>query len=281
VGSRLAPLVWLHPDDRYRPMSVSTFVGGSRLRWTHGGGCPDHQDPGWDHPDLARLGAGGYSHQLGSGTWPDCSHTDRRYTTADRTAPFDSDLPHQPEGFFLDLDNNARHGTGTAADTYYEFVPDRSLTFWFFYGFNDAPGGGAFNHEGDWERLNIELGPANQPRRVVYHQHGYACILPWAEVRRSPDGHPLVYSAIGTHASYPHPGDFDIKQSPFGTDHAAAGGPDWKTWTEALEVTGRPWYGYGGGWGEVGTWGYSTGPAGPSPHRRGAPSSFDGLSHCE
>lgn len=82
------------------------------------------------------------------------------------------------------------------------------------------------------------------------------------------DGHPIVYVANGSHASFPEVGDgnsvepcaewwhpgFTINRSLPANDHVADGGVYWRTWEGSLDsIEDEPWYGYGGAWGHAGT----------------------------
>ncbi|MGA8112183.1 MAG: hypothetical protein WCA46_00820 [Actinocatenispora sp.] len=265
--SRLAPLVYLHPDDDDLPMAAATFVANSRLRWSHDGGCPDHQLADTGQADAAQLGSGGYSHQEENAV---CQHSGAAWTSNQLTRPRqDGDGTSGGEGFFLDLDNTARPGQGTTAPVYYDYAAHGYVTYWFFYGFDDALTS-ATDHEGDWERVSIRLDAADQPVTVAFFEHSSYCVLPWASVARTADGRPVAYSASGTHASYPTAGTH-------GLDETAAG-PQWQTSANLLPVRSQPWYGFGGAWGEVGETVLTTGPLGPSPFKSPTPSDWSGPS---
>jgi hypothetical protein len=202
------------------------------------------------------------------------------------------------EGFYLDLRNTSRLGDPVLADestatSYVDYEPGQYIVYWFTYGFNRATVS-QFNHEGEWERLLIELSPQNVAERVYYFQHtcngeGYD----WDEMvsegyltTGSLDDrvatHPVVYAARGAHASYPEPisinaryirvhghGSCEEANSPRtrieGLGDVAQRGPvTWKTWLHGLvDASSEPWYGFGGAWGDLGTADYNTGPLGP------------------
>jgi hypothetical protein len=266
---RYAPLVFLHPDDNDRPMNAESFIRNSSLRWHHDSGCRDHQIAARGDVGQRRLGRGGYRHQL---TDLLCRHHGTRFRSNQYTRPRDDNVAGG-EGFFLDLDNTARGGAGTSARVYYDFVSQQFVTYWFLYGFNDAPAS-LTDHEGDWEQVTVRLNGSNHATDVAFYRHGGACRLPWSEVRKTAAGHPVAFSARGTHASYPRAGSFNN-----GIDQTARG-PRWRTWRHLRDVRARPWYGYGGGWGEVGENADSTGPLGPSSFKERAPQSWDDLETC-
>ena len=84
------------------------------------------------------------------------------------------------------------------------------------------------------------------------------------------DGHPVVYSALGAHASYPDVRNVTVgicKMSgepypnalhlvTFGQglgDETADGGPEWRTWESVAPIEDQPWYWFGGAWGANGS----------------------------
>jgi hypothetical protein len=259
--------------------------------------------------DPAKLGSGGYVHYAND---PGCRDlTSRPFSTADHTRPSDIDgrpagLPPE-QGFSLDLANSARGGEHrvsqegpqdvlTGVHAYYERHPDSSggagaerITYWFFYGLSVPPGlSGAtaeFDHEADWERISVLIkpGPAAKqwiPISARYHFHDQSRDVPWTAVRTVADGpgpltHPLVYSARGSHASYPRAGSYAAKLRVGSTgivtvaDDAIACPrcPVWRTWQLLSDAQQDPWYGYGGAWGAVGTRPGTIGPLGPSAYK--------------
>jgi hypothetical protein len=277
---RYAPVVFLHSDDNDDPMSAARYINGSRLRWSHAG-CDDHQLADEGGIDAARLRprrAPAYSHLAG------CDHDLGKYYAGQFTRPRDSGNPFDgdAEGFFIDLNNDHRTGTGTSAPVYFEFRRNpRSITYWFLYGFNQGPAPtGADNHEGDWERVSIQLNSDNRAVAVAYNQHNGACRLAWPDAPKTRSRRPVAFSANGSHASYPWAGSYPLR--PGGVvDDDADRGPRWRTVNNLQNVRQQPWYGYGGAWGEVGNSGTTTGPSGPSPYKLGPPSDFNDLDACE
>src|SRR3954449_8960639 len=85
------------------------------------------------------------------------------------------------------------------------------LQYWYCYLFNDYNLIGTFIkaglHEGDWEMVQLRLGPDGAPDHAVYAQHAHAAGRPWDQVERVPGtGRPVVYVARGSHAAYFEPG---------------------------------------------------------------------------
>lgn len=78
------------------------------------------------------------------------------------------------------------------------------LQYWFWYFYNAghiAPGG---LHEGDWEMVQLRMA-GHIPDLAVYSQHRGHEARVWADVAKVGD-RPIVYVALGSHASYFEPG---------------------------------------------------------------------------
>jgi hypothetical protein len=127
------------------------------------------------------------------------------------------------------------------------------LQYWLFYYYNDfqilGPIGGG-KHEGDWELVQIRLGPSEQPEQAVYSQHRTGESRAWADVRkpaRAPNT-PLVYVARGSHANY-----FGAGTHWSGTwfDHADGRGAQVTPTLEVLGDTRPAWTQWPGSWGDT------------------------------
>jgi hypothetical protein len=115
-----------------------------------------------------------------------------------------------------------------------------------------------FMHEGDWERITVYLSSNGKAVGAAYHQHQGAEPLRWNKLERE-DGHPVVYSAQGSHASLPRTKD--------ALDRADDKGRSWRTWDNLVDVH-QAWFGFGGAWGKPGPIADATGPLGPSEWKR-------------
>lgn len=80
------------------------------------------------------------------------------------------------------------------------------LQYWLWYFYNDLHlAGGAGLHEGDWEMVQLRLGPGGErPDLAVYAQHTHAGQAAWEDVEKEPGqpDSPLIYVGRGSHASY-------------------------------------------------------------------------------
>lgn len=282
VAETYAPQVFLAPGEERAPLAAEEFLARSSLAWSHDAGCEDHVLARVGSVDPARLGHGGYAHPQADLR---CRHGDVVHRSNARTRPFDL-VSTGNEGFHLDAEDSVLEGAeipggaGVGVPVYVDHVPGRYVTYWFFYGSNDAPR--AFlvadiaDHEGDWERVSVRLSSTGAPLAVAYFQHETYCVLPWDRVPRS-GTHPIVYSARGTHASYPTVGRHPIRVPVRPRPRDVTGrGTVWSTWEALLPVRGRSWYGYGGAWGRRGQLPYSTGPVGPGAFKGSEPSRWEG-----
>jgi LPXTG-motif cell wall-anchored protein len=77
------------------------------------------------------------------------------------------------------------------------------LQYWLFYPGQDQDRGilRTGRHEGDWELVQLRVDGRGLPREAVYAQHSNAERCAWSAVERR-GGHPVVYAAHGSHASY-------------------------------------------------------------------------------
>lgn len=125
------------------------------------------------------------------------------------------------------------------------------LQYWLWYYDNPKHLLGFGRHEGDWELVQVGVGPDGEPEVATYAQHASAEPRDWADVEHE-DGHPVVYVAPLSHASY-----FEARTHPYvpGIDHPFGDGP---SVLPALEEFG-PWVDW------PGRWGASRGIVGKSP----------------
>jgi hypothetical protein len=121
----------------------------------------------------------------------------------------------------------------------------RWLQYWFWLYFNPKHLMGFGKHEGDWEMIQIGLGPDGEPELVGYAQHESgearkAEKVEWVESDRG--RHPVVYVAPYSHAAYFEPGAHPYV---LGVDHPTRGGP-----SDLLPVERfGPWVEWCGHWG--------------------------------
>jgi hypothetical protein len=75
---------------------------------------------------------------------------------------------------------------------------------------------------------------------------------------------------LGTHGSYTASGSFDTTActgNSLTPNDTTGKGALWYGGHFLASVTQQRWYGFGGAWGEVGDYSFTTGPLGPSPYK--------------
>jgi hypothetical protein len=291
LALRYAPRVWLHGDERFGPLDPAEFVRSSALEWHRR--RDDATVAKRRSVAAERLGAA--CDDASGGCYEHGGYIARELTRPFNGHPARPESLHPRRGFALDVDNDARRGVGgddPGVPVFYEFrrTSDELLvTYWLFYAYSRPhvlDGGGAaepllkqLSHEGDWENIDVALTPdGTTPLAVYFYGHGTPMRMPWDEVcklgRRLEDctsgraGHPVVYSALDSHASYGAPGTTEVC-GPLGcADDLRERGTRWDTWSGERSVRParlQPWFGFGGAWGAAGSVGDQTGPLGPSP----------------
>lgn len=124
-------------------------------------------------------------------------------------------------------------------------TPGYDIQYWFFYPFN-GPGIAKISindvsleldlnpigdHQGDWEHILVRVDAEGKIRRVYCSQHDGGT---WYDVsgrpgpnvvQLTPDGHPIVYSALNGHPSFPQPGEYVTQKDgkPLGFSVSEAG----------------------------------------------------------
>lgn len=254
VVYQLAPRLRLHPEEQFWPLSAHTFIDNSDLIWAHDDGCNDH--PLDTTPAKTTMASGGYRHVT---TSAGCDHQSTTWFSNQTVRPREDGGPGGGEGMFLNINNAYRDGQGFGNDepVYYSFNSGSQIVYWFHYAYSQTLNIAA--HEGDWERIAIRLNASNQPQEVQYFQHHTSCTLPWSDVPKA-FGRPVLWITKEAHGSYPAGADAHSG------DRISGSGPLWTTSDNLDRLGEQPWYGFGGGWGEVGNFSDTTGPDAP-PHK--------------
>ncbi|MDQ3787321.1 MAG: hypothetical protein M3422_08765 [Actinomycetota bacterium] len=266
-AARFAPMVWLAEGDDNGPMDASRFVAESALFFQ--GMCVDAVDRHRVASDVDERKLAGHNGV----------YTTRQCSSAKSEPEVASDSfsgSEETVGFYLDLadDDGLRRGDGPSAPVYWQFYDKgdghtTAYVYWLFYGYNDFVN----KHEGDWERVAVQL-KDGEPDGLTFWKHEEGpCRVGWDDVGTS-DGHPVTYSAAGSHGSYPWEGSYDA--TPQGPDpfqpvtDTTSQGTGWPTWEHARSVVEQPWWGYRGRWGAQNAAPGGKGPHGPHPDRQEA-----------
>ena len=124
------------------------------------------------------------------------------------------------------------------------------LQYWLFFTDNPQDRGilRTGRHSGDWELLQLRLGPDRRPVEATFAQHTWAEGCRWGEIERESDA-PIVYVANGSHALYPRPGGAD-RPWPDPNDEADGRGRRARPPVERVSETEPRWMVWPGRWGE-------------------------------
>jgi hypothetical protein len=259
--ARHAPLVVLHPAERFPPVPVDGFLADSDLQ--------RRQADGTWMTVAAPLPAAG-------GPW----RLDQRVCrTRDGIGAVDCYVAAQA----------AHATTPTVYGAFHRRGGRIALQYWLFYPLNpyspEVPPNPLFAqvHEGDWELVTIVLDRSGRPLTAGYSRHCRGARREWAKVPRR-GARPIVYVALGSHANYfgpgSHPHDercwpeqavivFENYGKPL-RDFTAKG-PTVSPRLARVTATSPGWMRFPGAWGEdqivffpQATFTFGVGPSGPA-----------------
>jgi hypothetical protein len=175
--ARHAPILVLHPAERFRPVPVEGFLADSDLyRQTAAG---------WEKVD-GPLPVGGAGLRL------------------------DQRLCRTIDGLAASSCYAAAEAAHGASPVVYGAAlragRQIALQYWLWYPFNPysptiAPGEVWQVHEGDWESVTVILDATGKPLLAGYSQHSDGQRREWAKVPKE-GARPRVFVALGSHANY-------------------------------------------------------------------------------
>jgi hypothetical protein len=235
---RHAPILVLHPAERFRPVRVEGFLADSDLQRKTATGWETIAGP---------LPAGGGDLRLDQRSCPAIDGIAASPCYAAAQDVHGSDPVVYGKAF----------RTKTRID----------LQYWVWYAYNDysstfPPGEVWQVHEGDWESVSVILDLTGRPLVVGLSKHCEGTRRSWSRVRRQ-GTRPVVYVGLGSHANYFGPGTFrhspicwprelrDIVRALDLVDRTGAG----RTIRPRLvpvTASSPPWMRFAGTWGESG-----------------------------
>jgi hypothetical protein len=279
---QFAPIVKIHPNEKHYPMDPAVFIARSRFRHQRGG----TKDQGYNKKTRKWVTSSSRSDAYYDvpvslirrfGLWKNGEN--RRPRDSNNGNHWNVFL--QPNGKpkgrknpngvvpafyatrFVDtskIPKKLRKQFGIRIEKYHK------IQYWWFNGYNDGPlSGGGDNHQGDWEHITIQI-KNGAPKAIYFAAHGEPMRVALSKVRWK-GNRPIVYSAVGSHASYPRPGKWSLF-GPAIKDETKEGGRVWETVHSLASVRSQPWRDFAGAWGEVGEFAHTTGPLGPWHKRR-------------
>lgn len=199
--NEFAPVLYLKNDEWTLPANVDWYLARTKLEFHHHD-CSDCDVLAVGIATQATLLAQTHAKKNALVSLDPCAHGST--VVSAENGPWDN---HQH--FYLHPpDDHVHGGAPDPADwiVYGHVYPGESggvqVQYWFFYAYNDNFS--AINHEADWESIIVSLSPARQPLGVHFCQHGdCAALTPLDHVSWFHATHPLVWTADGSHASYP------------------------------------------------------------------------------
>ncbi len=281
IAALYAPIVFLHRDERHFPVHPDEFRETCRFRRSVPG-----KDLGWNKTSDKWEPGNEASADFLNAPWvriilesnsllgQDQEPAARDYCRNVRPRDGQNVADGSQQGLFLELEDKRGHhrATGRRDPKSWAMFYDRYdvdgqhlLAFWVFYAFNY----GWADHEGDWEHIRLQFGTQapdgkGRPENIWYAQHnGGTCVSGLAprQYDKEEGLHPRVYVSTWGHASEPWVAD----RTAYERD-----GTTWRSWEQGTlaPLDRQPWMNYAGAWGEVGQFGFSTGPLGPRFKRR-------------
>jgi hypothetical protein len=260
---RYAPVLVLHPAERFAPVPVEGFIADSDVLVRD--------------PARAWVPAGVPLEQA-----PPVSRLDQRSCRA-------IDGPAATECYAAA--EEAHPAPPTAYGAVFRTPTRIALQYWLFYAANlyspTVPAGAFWQaHEGDWEAVTVLLDKQGRPLLLGISRHCAGVRRDWQRVPKR-GAHPVVYVAIGSHANYlgvgtkVHlrrcwPKEALAIYSAYGVplvDHVAVGRTE-RPGIVRVTSTAPPWMVFGGTWGEdqyvgfpnVAPFRFGAGPRGPAFH---------------
>ena len=261
--ARHAPVLVLHPSERFAPVPVDGFLEDSDLLVR----APD-------------------------GTWQAATVP---LAQAGRASRLDQRSCRAIDGpAALDCYAAAEEAHGASPTVYGAVMRTRdriALQYWLFYpanllGLAAAQGPFWQFHEGDWEAVTVLLDTRERPQLVGLSEHCAGARREWARAPRR-GSRPIVYVALGSHANYFTPGRKTLSRRCWPKEAVAVAdayrialldsvgrGRTIAPAVSSVTATAPSWMVFGGTWGEdqyvhfpgVDPLRFGAGPAGPAFH---------------
>lgn len=279
---RFAPVMHLHPDEPYLPMSADAFIRDSRLCLV---GKPEKSRYGviaaFD-PDTGNWQFNPKDgHHFGLGT--EALAGIEQAVTTDEAAwhrrPHAGASP--PDGNYFALEHRSSRPTGEfdPADPppcYWYAQPwgeDTAISYWFFYGYSEFLAN--IGHQGDWEHVTLRIRDGELVG-ALFAVHEVKYYVQREELELV-DGRPQIYSARARHATWWKEGDHSpgveffkdrekieaVRGLPsLRIQDVTSRGLTWDVRDRLEALSEQPWRHYAGAWGRLGRSASTTGPLG-------------------
>ena len=185
LARRYAPVFYFHPDEIFRPQPVDVILEQARLRRSRRLWFDTNVLLTVDALDLLQIDTDrNDSLDVWYGDGGGSAYTNYSAHRAFYEAALSPAAGGPPVTVYAHV---ARDSTGHI-----------TLQYWALYFYNDW-----FNkHEGDWEMVQVILGPEGHPESVVLSQHHGGTRRAWSQAPVEAGTHPVAYVALGSHANY-------------------------------------------------------------------------------
>jgi hypothetical protein len=179
LAQQFAPTLRLSSAEHFRPVAAQDYLARSVLKV----GAPPRGKTSQAHPTLFTLPV------TPAATYLDVQNAEP-YRSASQYRVLEQQLETRRPTVYWRLVRQP--STGRIA-----------IEYWFLYLYNDF----LDRHEADWEGVTVFV-ENGTPLGVSYSQHKGRVWSAWPAA--TPDTHPVVYVAAGSHANYPLPGRYRV-----------------------------------------------------------------------
>ena len=274
IINRYAPLVKLHPDEQYLPADITWFLTMVKMSFDVRLGI----DPQILQPHavtstnlLCQTNGGQVSGLCASPTNFFLEQTDASGKDSLDTYRKQTRTGNERNDWVCYA--HVRFAPGKYQGTY-------DIQYIFFYAYNGDMAWGPVEsaHEADFEHITVRLDADLKTILGIYYS-AHDGEGKWYSQPSSPDvkdgysitadGHPIVFSGLDSHASYPWSGQWKRSGKP--DDFTKDGGLEWDCRTKVVNLgekafprEGMEWLQYSGRWGEIGQFSWTCGPYGPA-----------------
>lgn len=251
VVAAYAPRIWWHTHERHEAMDPMTFVSRSSLWYRRrGGGLVRVSSRGTvQAAELARLQ----------------EDPERMFLKYEEQEAGREPVSSEKAPIFWRVSEHP------VAARFPAKSPGRErllIEYWYHSAYSDGPILGIGSHQGDWEGIAmlVDVLPApdgkfrHEPVAAYYAAHDGGQWHCANKLQWTTDGHPVAYSALGTHATYATPGKRRRFLVAFDDTEA---GRSWDSWENLRPLVNEPYFGFRGAWGDIAWLAFMSGPKVP------------------
>jgi hypothetical protein len=269
---KFAPIVKLHPEEKYQPADIEWYLERVRMRF--------EINKGFDDSILKKgeVNTSSLTKQSNKGQTSGLTATSTNFFLEQTDLNGGDSLDNYRE--------STRQGLGVTNSNYYahiRFAPHGyDVQYIFFYAYNGDLLTGPLNssHEADIEHVTVRVENDLKTITKIYfaahdNEGKWYQIQPpsqnsYTGYSLTPDGRPIVFSALNSHASYPWAGKW-ARGRGMPDDQTSDTDTFWDCQKSVKNLgekeypgTNMHWIQYSGRMGEIGSQSWTTGPNGPA-----------------